>query len=35
LPLDQRVDFVLSGVHGMNYEESADVIQAPHGTLKS
>jgi DNA-directed RNA polymerase specialized sigma24 family protein len=35
LPLEQRVVFSLSDVHGMNYEEIAVVIQAPLGTLKS
>ncbi|HEY3291986.1 MAG TPA: sigma-70 family RNA polymerase sigma factor [Anaerolineae bacterium] len=35
LPPDQRIAFVLSDVHGMSYDEIADVMQTSLGTVKS
>lgn len=35
LPPDQRITFVLSDVHGLSYEEIAEVMQVSLGTVKS
>jgi len=35
LPLDQRAVLVLCDVHGLSYEEAAETLNAPLGTIKS